>query len=120
MMFPEGTPEGELSERLREIERTPPDQRTPEESAQMEILEAWYVSTARFWGCRCYRDFWRQGYDWPRSAWTIAARDHAIKVYRAAQFGFVLARVPKERMICYRIDGLELALLTQAKGLIQG
>jgi hypothetical protein len=45
----------------------------------------------------------------------ITARDHAIRVIRAARFAFVLARVPKERVTCYRFDGMELWLLTRAQ-----
>jgi hypothetical protein len=34
---------------------------------------------------------------------------------RAARFAFVLARVPKERVSCYRFEGMELWLLTRAQ-----
>ena len=114
-MFPEGTPEQDLLEALLEIERKPPDERTPEEAAQMEVVATWFTDTGRVWGCRCYEDVWRQDYAWPRGAWTIAARDHAIKVIRAARFAFVLARVPQERVTAYRFDGMELWLLTRAQ-----
>ena len=114
-MFPDGTPEQYLLEALLEIERKPPGERTPEEAAQMEGIAAWYTDVGRDWGCRCYEDVWRQDYAWPRGDWSLAARDHAIRVIRAARAAFVLARVPKERMSCYRFDGMELWLLTRAQ-----
>ena len=118
-MFPTGTPEGDLAELLRDIERTPPAERTPEEAAQMAVLERWYVDACRAWGCRRYGEVWRQDYEWPRWAWTIAARDHAIQVIRAARFAFVLARVPQERVTAYRFDGLERWLYMRAKQQMQ-
>jgi hypothetical protein len=114
-MFPDNTPEQDLLEALLEIERKPLGERTPEETAQMEAVAAWYADAGRVWGCRCYEDVWRQDYEWPRREWTIAARDYAIRVVRAARFAFVLARVPKERVSCYRVDGMELWLLTRAQ-----
>jgi hypothetical protein len=114
-MFPEGAPEHDLLEVLLEIERKPPGERTPEETAQMEAVASWHADAGRVWECRCYEDVWRQDYEWPRRDWTITARDHAIRVVRAARFAFVLARVPKERVSCYRVDGLERWLYMRAK-----
>jgi hypothetical protein len=115
MMFPTGTPEQDLLEALLEIERKPPDERTPEEAAQMDVVATWYADAGRVWGCRRYEDVWRQSYEWRRQDWTIVARDHAIRVIRAARFAFVLARVPRERVSAYRFDGLERWLYMRAK-----
>jgi hypothetical protein len=116
---PEGTPEQDLLEALFEIERKPPAGRTPEEAAQMAVLERWYLDTCRLWGCRRYGEVWRQGYDWPRHHWTYEARDRAIRAVRAARIAFVLARAPRERLGAYRFDGLERWFFDRARTQLQ-
>lgn len=103
-MFPEGTPEQRLLETLLGIEEKPASQRTVEETEQIAVLDAWFSEGCRIWGCRRLDD-----------VRTVADRDHTVQVIRAARFGFVLARVPKERAQCYAFDYMERYFFRRAK-----